>query len=119
MKPLHRFLQDKNWYEDVLHVLMGVLPIGLLLWAREWTTWWMPWPFKGQWPPGETVIPSRFLVGPNNEESISLESEHYGEPHSPLDRVADVGRDSLGYVIGATIRNIALGAWVAWQLWKR
>ena len=99
MKPLHGFAQDEKWYEDLAHVLLGVLPIGLLLWAREWTDWRMPWPFRGQWPPG---VPIHRIVPRYSDRFFA-----------PLSRVADSARDELGYRIGATVRNVGLIVWFA------
>lgn len=101
MKPLHGFFQDEKWYEDLGHIVLGLFPIGLLLWSREWTDWKLPWIFKGQWPPGD---PS-FLISRPRARKVEV---------TQLDRVSDVGRDELGYRIGATLRNVGLIVW--WML---
>ena len=104
MKPLHGFAQDDKWYEDLAHVLMGVPPIGLLLWAREWTAWKMPWPFRGQWPPGDI-----------HDFYIDRYGGRVWRPQANLDRVSDAARDELGYRIGATLRNVGLIVWLLCQ----
>ena len=95
--------QLKRIGEDVGHVVLGILPLDLLLWAREWTTVRLPWPFKGQWPPGDPFLDPDWLA--------------YGDPReepewfTQLHRVEDIGRDTLGYDIGRTIRTLGLIAW--------
>jgi hypothetical protein len=56
-------MSTKNKLEQILHFLfLGILPgmiFGPLAIAipliRELTTWSLPWPMKGQWPPGKPV----------------------------------------------------------------
>ena len=108
MKPLHGFTQDRKWVEDLGHIGLGILPIDLLLWIREWTDWKLPWPFKGQWPPGDPV-----WYGTDLNPRTGLNTA--GEEFAPLDRVADMGRDTLGYDIGRTIR---LGILLGLLIWR-
>lgn len=56
-------MQDDKWYEDVLHVLMNLLPIDLLCWIREWTEVNWPWPFRGQWPVNRILDTGRDSFG--------------------------------------------------------
>ncbi len=72
-----------------LGYLIGPFAIPLYL-IRELTDWkWMPWPFKGQWPPGNPVkLPS-------------------GQKVTPMDRVEDLRWDLIetlsGYAIGQAL----------------
>ena len=73
--------------EDVGHILLGSLPIDLLWYAREHTTIKLPWPFKGQYPPGDPIF-------------------RFQKEYFPADRVCDSYRDELGRSIGAQLRPI-------------
>ena len=94
------FMQDKDWYEDVGHIVLGYLPIDMLWYIREHTTLKLPWPFKGQYPPGDIL---KVLVGPRAGEFF------------PTDRVHDSKRDELGRSIGAQLRVITLIALLIWR----
>ena len=91
-------------------------PIDLLLWVREWTTVWLPWPMKGQWPPGKPIYVQ--YVSANDGDSdlyIVMDEPTEGfKAYDPEDRVADVGRDTLGYSVGQTLRFVGLVAWGIW-----
>jgi len=87
---------DNEWYEDLGHVGLGLLPFDLLLWMREWTKVKLFWPLSGQFPPGRTI-------------------DLGGRKYAPLDRVRDVGVDTLGYDIGRTIRTAVLIGLLIWR----
>lgn len=84
MKPLYGFLQDEKWYEDVGHILIGLVPF------------WGWWREHRQWPPGEPHFIDHLYEDVGYRES----------------RVADSYRDFLGYAIGDTIRTIGLLTWI-------
>ena len=84
-KPLYGFLQDAHWYEDVGHIVLGLIP--LAGWIRE----------HFQYPPGDPVI----FVGP--------------EVFYPADRVDDLYRDNLGYAIGGAIRTFLFAGLLVWR----
>lgn len=90
--------------EDVGHFVLGILPLDLILWIREWTDWPLPWIFKGQWPPGDP------FWDPDTIDLFDPDSER--EWFTQLDRVADIGRDTLGYDLGRTVRFAVL-VWLA------
>ena len=98
---------DNEFYEDIGHVVLGVLPIDLLLWSREWTKVKLPWPLRGQYPPGRTFL------------AVPVDNRWWPADHAvlvaPLDRVRDVGVDTLGYAIGQTIR---FGVMLGLLIWK-
>ena len=76
-------MQDAKWYEDIAHVIIGIIPI--IGWAREWK----------QWPPASDSYPPEYI-------QIELYFHH--------SRVEDAYRDFLGYTIGDLIRTTILGA---------
>ena len=81
---LYGFLQDRHWYEDLGHILIGHVP--MLGWVREHL----------QWPPGNI---------------ITLEQ---GRWYAPLDRVEDSYRDFLGYAIGNAMLTAELAGVILW-----
>lgn len=87
MKYLYGFMQDKKWYEDVGHILIGLIPF--VGWGRE----------HSQWPPGWP-----YYALPNRKDKSIDELELVTQ----LDRVEDSYRDFLGYEIGSLIRTIIL-----------
>lgn len=94
MKLFH-FFQDRHWYEDVAHILIGLVPYWG--WDRE----------RRQWPPGDVI-------------TIAVNTRPDGRPMSvervaPLDRVADAYRDFLGYAIGDIIRTAILIGLLIWR----
>ncbi len=89
-----------KWLEDVGHGFLGFAFPAVLLWAREWTRVRLPWPFKGQWPPGDP-----FNV---------VKADGWNGKVTQLDRVADIGRDTLGYAIGQDLRTALLVGMVVW-----
>ena len=124
MKPLHGFLQDGKWYEDLGHIFLGMIPFAG--WIREWTQAKLPWPMKGQWPPGKPfTLYWNGLANPRQPTKAQGEGEWttsrrriFGDKNgvlpvnvTQLDRVSDVGRDEFGYEIGRTIR-FALMLWL-------
>ena len=96
MRTIRDYKPTNRWYEHLGHVALGILPIDLLLWAREYTNVKLGWPLSGQWPPGKP-------------------REFEGEIWAPLDRVADVGWDTLGYDIGRTIRFVVMLSLLVWR----
>ena len=121
------FMQDKDWYEDVGHIILGSLPIDILWYIREHTTVKMPWPFKGQYPPGK---PMWLFTNEDDQLRVAVDeararSGYKGAGHDlpfedcsweyfPADRVHDSKRDELGRSIGAQLRPI----WVALIAWS-
>jgi hypothetical protein len=87
---LYKFMQDDHWYEDVGHILVGLVP--MWGWRRE----------HRQWPPGDI------------EKIDYLDKDN--DWWAPLDRVADSYRDFLGYAIGGTVRCVGLLATIVWLL---
>lgn len=81
------FLSDGKFYEDLGHILIGLVP------------GWGWWREHRQWPPGDPE-PMPF-TGQGDLYYITQ-----------LDRVADVYRDQLGYEIGSVLRTVALIVWV-------
>lgn len=121
-----------KWLEDFFHGVMGLAFPAVLLWAREWTRVRLPWPFKGQWPPG---VSTWFVDAEEDSALFPYENDAYewaaeiestwgetgfpGDPitvaeMSPTERVADIGRDSLGYAIGQDLRTALLVGAVVW-----
>ena len=76
---LYKFMQDEKWWEDCLHILVGLVP--MWGWIRE----------NNQWPPGKP-------------HWVPTHSESNPTYVTQLDRVEDAYRDFLGYAIGGTIR---------------
>ena len=89
MKYLYGFMQDKKWYEDVGHILIGLIPF--VGWGREHAQWPPGWPYY--------ATPRRKKMHLYNE-NIELVTQ--------LDRVEDSYRDFLGYEIGSLIRTVIL-----------
>lgn len=119
---LHGFMQDEKWGEDLGHIVLGYLPIDLLWWLREWTTVRLPWPFKGQWPPGDrlTLSPDARRPGVYYESRRAHAPEGYARWTDairllPENRVSDSARDELGRSIGAQLRVLTLGALLWWK----
>jgi len=103
----------QKWYEDVGHVVLGVLPFDLLLWVREFTKAKLPWPFKGQWPPETNRYPSyRIRIVPSVGPELTNWSSPYGDIYYNEVRLKDLRRDQLGYAIGQTLRTVGLIAWI-------
>ena len=92
MKYLYGFMQDKKWYEDVGHILIGLIPF--VGWGRE----------HAQWPPG---WPYYALRNKKYESYVDIELDEL-ELVTQLDRVEDSYRDFLGYEIGSLVRTIIL-----------
>ena len=109
-KFLHGFMQDEKWYEDLAHVGLGLLPIDSLLWVREWTRAKLGWPMRGQYPPGDPFIDPDYMAG-----LVTLADGDDPEVFTQLERVADIGRDELGYTIGREIRQAVLVGLLVWQ----
>ncbi len=99
---LYGFMQDKKWYEDVGHILIGLIP--MWGWIRE----------HRQWPPGDTVLLYDYYG--IWKVAILWDEEGLTTLFAPHDRVKDAYRDFLGYAIGGTIRCIALVG-VILRLW--
>ena len=91
MKYLYGFMQDKKWYEDVGHILIGLIPF--VGWGRE----------HSQWPPGWP-----YYTKPNGDRLKLFAGDEVLELVTQLDRVEDSYRDFLGYEIGSLIRTIIL-----------
>jgi hypothetical protein len=109
----------KDNLEQILHFLfLGILPgmiFGPLAIAipliRELTTWSLPWPMKGQWPPGDTVH-LRLNAGPPLHY-VGYGEE--GEPYAPMDRVEDMRWDLVFTFAGIGVgQAIQIGLLVKW-----
>lgn len=92
----------KKILEDCGHIMLGMCPLDLLWYAREWTTAKLPWPFKGQWPPGDPFIAANPKIEVPDEEVTQL------------DRVADSARDEFGRSIGAQLRPFTVAFITYW-----
>ena len=90
---LYHFMQDSKWYEDVAHILVGLVPFWG--WVRE----------HRQWPPGKPRV--RFV-----DAASSPPVEYFD---TQLDRVADSYRDFLGYAIGDLLRTAVLIGLLVWR----
>lgn len=88
MVKMYHFMQDKDWYEDIGHILIGLVPFAG--WMRE----------HKQWPPGWPYFASR----PKHLQTRGPEAELVTQ----VERVRDSYRDFLGYEIGSLVRTIAL-----------
>lgn len=86
----YRFLRDEKWYEDIAHILVGLVP--LWGWLREHV----------QWPPGDTWVRTIY------PEGVYTRDPPERRAYAPLDRVADAYRDFLGYAIGDALRTVGL-----------
>jgi len=85
----------------IVGALFGELAIvGFVI--REFTDWKLPWPYKGQWPPGD---PYYALDDLGEREIVAL----------PADRVEDLRKDAIftcsGIVVGLLIRD-AIALWL-------
>lgn len=85
----------KKIAEDIGHIVLGHLPLDLLWYGREHTTVRLPWPFKGQWPPGKAIP----FPGTGQGDLFFVVA---------LDRVSDSARDEFGRSIGAQLRPISV-----------
>ena len=92
-KPLYGFLQDEKWYEDVGHILIGLIP--LAGWIHE----------HFQYPPGWPVMINYF----------DRNGKRVVEEMVQLRRVDDLYRDNLGYAIGGAIRTSLLVGLLVWR----
>ena len=97
--------------EDVLDQVGHFLGLGVLMGAlfgelaivgymvREFTKWKLPWPWDGQWPPGNPFVG---LDDAGEREELV----------TPMRNVEDLRRDSLftlgGIIVGLTVRNVAV-----------
>ena len=87
---IYDFFQDEKWYEDLGHILIGMIP--LWGWIRE----------HYQWPPSSNSQP--FILYKNQVYY------HQG-------RVRDVYRDFLGHAIGDAVRTVVvIAAWIITSL---
>ena len=82
-------MQDSKWYEDLGHVLIGLIP--MWGWIRE----------HKQWPPASDKHPPEYIW--MVEKGVRQQETYF---HSL--RVEDAYRDFLGYSIGSFIRTTAL-----------
>ena len=73
----------------VLATIHPSISIGVYL-IREFTDWQLPWPMKGQWPPGD--------IAHVHKAGTNLHTAHL-----PYDRVEDLRRDSIFTLIGTMI----------------
>ena len=104
---LYGFMQDEKWYEDVGHILIGLVPF----WG-----WWREW---RQWPPGSDLDPPVVIWDDRTyswleEEPANVEKAGAvdgAQVYYPANRVADSYRDFLGYAIGGAIRTVGLVVW--------
>lgn len=78
----YKFMSDSRWYEDVAHILIGMVP--MFGWVREHL----------QWPPAS----DKHLPLVMADDVVYLREE----------RVKDAYRDFLGYAIGDLIRTITI-----------
>jgi hypothetical protein len=101
MKLPYLFLSDKHWWEDCLHVLVGLVPF------------WGWWREHRQFPPGDTIWLKVNAGPPPHYVGRSTPSEG-AFPYAPHDRVMDLMRDNLGYAIGETLRTVALVGVIVW-----
>jgi hypothetical protein len=122
-------MSTKNKLEQILHFLfLGILPgmifgplaISIPL-IRELTRWSLPWPMKGQWPPGDTahIEQSRSTYGYRKawkpEDQSNLDGTNWGEPYQPLDRVNDMRWDLVFTFAGIGVgQAIQIGLLVKW-----
>ena len=93
MKLPYKFLSDKHWYEDCLHVLVGLVPFWG--WLRE------HWQFG----PGDPIYVADYEV----------QAEFDGVEYFPSDRVQDAYRDFAGYSIGDVVRTAILVGLLIWR----
>ncbi len=93
MKPLYGFMQDDRWYEDLGHVLIGLVP----MWG-----WWRE---HRQWPPGARLM---------------WDDGNYVFPEDRIaDSYRDFHRDFMGYALGDAIRTGFLIGVIAGMWWVR
>lgn len=97
----------KKILEDCGHILLGHCPTDLLWYAREWTTAKLPWPFKGQWPPGDIHETDEIIQSYDGPIRVIVQWVR-------LDRVADSGRDEFGRSIGAQLRPFTVAFITYW-----
>jgi hypothetical protein len=112
----------------VLGFVLGELAIPLYL-IREFTSWRLPWPMKGQWPPGDPLILSEDLldrgvyldhvaryrdapVGPPPRTSRLAPAKWY----APLDRVRDMANDLVETLSGWIVGNLAQKGMILWLI---
>ena len=94
----------KKILEDCGHIVLGLFPLDLLWYAREWTTAKLPWPFKGQWPPGDPFVIRRSC----NTNDPRNRKHFWDEQVTRLDNVRNSARDEFGRSIGAQLRFLIL-----------
>lgn len=92
-----------------LAVLLGPLAILLVL-IRELSPWkWMPWPFKGQWPPGAPFL------------AVSVLNRTIPATEAPvvtrMDRVEDLRRDLVATLSGTCV-GIAIHIRLVFLFWQ-
>ena len=82
-----------------LATIHPALSIGVYL-IREFTEWKLPWPMKGQWPPGD---PFYSLDDAGDKEIIVTQ----------MSNVEDIRTDSIftliGTIVGGVLHEVALG----------
>ena len=101
----------KDRIEQALHfILLGVAlaylcpPLAIAVYLiREFSDWKLPWPLKGQWPPGQPYTP------PNLYSSG-------GKRVTQLERVEDLRRDSIYTLAGVAIGTTTALVWPWWGM---
>ena len=111
---LYGFLSDSKFYEDLGHILIGLVPFWG--WIRE----------RKQLPPENDRYPVAYLHVEHwddgrshvrfNEDDCMVGADAIEEiEYWAAIRVHDIFRDNLGYAIGGTIRTAVLVGLLIWR----
>jgi hypothetical protein len=98
-----------------LGFVFGPFAVPLYL-IRELSGWWLPWPFKGQWPPGKPFKVVRPAKPPSLTDLVSYTTDFYISEVTQLDRVEDLRRDLIWTLSGFAVGQLLQIGGIIWLL---